>query len=755
MIRGVRRVPRLVAALLALLVIGAALPLPAGRAAAQEPLPRFVPGEVLIGWTPGRGPVQPVPPSADALRPDTTQPDWQAATAQLAQATRRPVLEARHDQGFARLKVGAGREAAEIARLAALPWVRYAEPNYIAYAADTGPGNAYYPNDPGYPLQWHMQRVGAPEAWAATRGSLSFVVAVLDTGVARNHPEFVGKLLPGKNYVEKLTVLPPEDDDPESHGTHVAGIIAAGLDNGQGVAGLAPDVKILPLKVLDSSRSGSYSDIRQAVIDAANSQAQVINMSLVGYDYSATLQDAIDYAVWRGRLVVAAAGNCPSGFTCDSNYPAAYPAAFPGVLAVGASSRFDQPAPYAIPKPYVGIAAPGGTAERGVWSATRGGYGYMAGTSMAAPMVSAAAALVWTFRPAATPDDIAALLKSTADKVGTHPATGQPLSYAGGRNDYFGYGRLNVGRAVRQVYPPSLLPPPEQRFLLDETRTVQTRAIQAGNPSYQGVLWQADVVYGAEWLSASPRSGASAYGAPGEITLRADAGALTPGVYFGLVRLTPLSPAGLTHVDVPAQLTVAARLSRSFLPLAGNNFASAWLDPDDPNALNRLELNLANDTGAQLILPFPVRFYGADHQFIQVSENGLATFGPGGAPLQPPVFCPGNGAAPNNALYVFAADWIDDGAGRVVVHQPNADTFVVTWQDVRLSGADARATFQLTLGRDGDFRAHYRSLPDPRAGIIGSENDDGTLAEQLLCQGIGRAAPLGGAIVFAPQAPWE
>jgi subtilisin family serine protease len=752
MIQRVRPVRRLFAALLALLVLFSALPAPA---TAQEARPSFVPGEVLIGWTPGRGPAPSVRPAPDALHPDAARPDWQAATREVGLRTGLHVLEARPDHGFARLKVTAGRESAEIERLQALPWVRYAEPNYIAYAADASAvsGAVVYPNDPDFPLQWHLHRVAAPEAWAATRGSLSFVVAVLDTGVARGHPEFAGKLLPGKNYLNPSQ--PPEDDDPESHGTHVTGIIAAGFDNGQGVAGLAPDVKILPLKVLDSTRSGSYSNIIQAILDAANSGAQVINMSLVGYDYSQALQAAIDQVTGLGSLVVAAAGNCPAGYTCDSAYPNAYPAALVNVLAVGASSRFDQPAPYAVPKPYVDIAAPGGTTERGVWSATRWGYGYMRGTSMSAPMVSAAAALVWTLLPAASPADIANLLENTADKVGADATFGQPLSYSGGRNDYFGYGRLNVARAVRQAYPPSLLPPPEQRFLLDQTRAVQTRTIQAGNPSYQSVLWQADVVYGAEWLTVSPQSGAAAYGAPGEVTLRADAATLSPGPYFGLVRLTPLAPAGLAHVDVPVQLTVAARISRNFLPLSGSLFGDTWRDPDDPNALYRLDLNLANDTGSQLVLPFPVRFYGATQQFIQVSENGLVTFGPGGSSLQPPAFCPGNGAAPNNALYVFAADWVADGNARIVVHQPDADTFVVTWQDVRRYGTDGRATFQLALGRNGDFRARYGSLPDPRAGIIGSESDDGTLAERVLCQGVGRPAPVGGAIVFSPQPPWE
>lgn len=743
--------------LLATLLLFSALPA-AARQFEQTPAPaRFVPGEVLIGWEPGRGPVQAVRAPANALQPDAAQADWQAAARQLEAATDLPALEARPDYGTARLAVQQGREQREIERLAALPWVRYAELNYIAYAADAGVADApaVYPNDPDFPKQWHAHRIDAPEAWALTRGSLSFVVAVLDTGVARGHPEFAGKLLDGRNYVTPS--LPPEDDDPESHGTHVTGIIAARFDNGIGVAGLAPDIKILPLKVLNSVRSGSYSDISQAIRDAANSQAQVINLSVVGLAYSQTLQDAVSYAIGRGALLVAAAGNCAQGGAVCQNIvnPTVYPAAFPGVLAVAASSRFDQPAPYSGYKPYIGIAAPGGTEERAVWSATRFGYGYMYGTSMAAPMVSAAAALVWTLRPAAAPAEIAELLRNTADKVGTYAGTNEPLSYVTGRNDYFGSGRLNLARAVRQVYPPSLTGPGWQTFLLNSGQSAQERVVELGNPSSQGVLWQASALEGGSWLSVSPSSSTAVFGAPGKLTLRVDAGSLAPGLYFGLIRVTPLAPAGLASVDIPVQVRVDTAALRTRLPMTGVNFGDTWYDPDAGDALYRLDLNLANNGLAQLVLPFPVTFYGVSHPVAQVSENGLVAFGPGNAPLAPPTTCPGNGAAPNNAVYVFAADWVADGGGGVVIHQPNADTFVVTWRDVRLNGTAARATFQLAITRGGEFRATYLSAADPRAGIIGVENDDGTVAQRILCQGAGQPAPVGKSIAFAPRAPWQ
>ena len=747
------RSPRtLLGALLAVLLVFLALPFPTAPVHAEDAPQRYVSGEVLIGWTPGRGPVAAVQPPQDALQPDAAAADWQAATRAVAAETGLPVLEARPDYGTARLKVRPGQEMAEIARLEALPWVSYAEPNYIAYAAGAP---AYYPNDPDFSKQWHALRVDAPGAWAMTRGSLSFVVAVLDTGVATGHPEFAGKLLGGRDYINNDYW--PEDDDPESHGTHVTGIIAAGFDNAMGVAGLAPDIKILPFKVLDATRIGPYSTISQAIRDAANSQAQVINMSFIGLDYSQTLQNAVSDAIGSGALLVAAAGNCAAGGGDCRNQinPTVYPAAFPGVLAVAASDRYDQITYYSGYKPYVGIAAPGGTAERGVWSTTRWGYGYLSGTSMSAPMVSAAAALVWTLRPAAPPAEIAELLKSTADKVGTYSSTGEPLAYPGGRNDYFGAGRLNIGRAVRQAYPPSLASPGYQDFFLGGSRAMQTREVAIENPSLQGVWWRADQVEGGSWLSISPSSGTSVFGAAGKLSLTANLGALSPGSYFALVKLTPLAPSGVASVNIPIQLQVAAKVSQSFLPVTGQAFGASWYDPDAADSLYRLDLNLTNDSLAQVVLPFPVTYYGASFQVIQVSDNGLVAFGQGNAPMKPPTVCPGNGAAPNNALYAFAADWVPEGDGHLIVHQPNNDTFVVTWRGVRLAGTEARATFQLEMRRSGEFLANYLAVDNPSAGIIGSENEDGTLAEQVLCRGLGRPAPVGGSVALTARAPWQ
>ena len=238
-----------------------------------------------------------------------------------------------------------------------------------------------------------------------------------------------------------------------------------------------------------------------------------MNLSLGGlvqnYDEQQTLQSAVDYAVARNVLVVAAAGNCAQGGQgCGYPNPMFYPAACNGVFAVAASDHFDNWATYSNYKSYVSLAAPGGLAEDALLSTVPGGYGFKYGTSMATPLVSGAAALVWTMQPAASYQQVAAILKDTADKVGANPLTGQPLTYTNGRNDYFGYGRLNVGQAVRRAYPPTLTPITEtQEFLLGGSMTQQTRLLTLINPSSQQVQWRATVVRGDSWLSIVPTSG--------------------------------------------------------------------------------------------------------------------------------------------------------------------------------------------------------------------------------------------------------
>ncbi len=506
---------------------------------------QFVPGEVLIALQPTS--IQPTAREAaqpNRFAPDRTSPEWQAAARELTRLTGLAVLDLQPEHGMARLAVPTGQEAIEIARLAALPWVRAVEPNHIAHATAT------YPTDPAFGEQWNLQRVDAPAAWDLTRGSFSLVVALVDSGLDRTHPEFANRIMPGYDYVNG----DPIPDDESGHGTHVAGILAAAYGNGIGITGLAPNVKLMPLKVLGADGSGNYYNIATAIRLAADSRAQIINLSLGGLAASTILRDAVTYVSNRNALVIAAAGNCAQGGAqCDYRLnPDFYPAAYPEALAVAASDHYDDWARYSGYKSYVALAAPGGLADDPIWSTLPGGYGFEHGTSMAAPLVSAAAALAWTFLPAASPTEIGAILKQTADKVGS-------AAYVGGRNDYFGFGQLNAGRAVRQAYPPSVQPvTAPQYFLLDGPLANQSVQVPLNNPSEREAQWQAAVTRPAPWLALLPTSAASTFSNPSALIMQAGPAALPVGIYTTTVVVQALPPASGIFT-IPVQLQVARR----------------------------------------------------------------------------------------------------------------------------------------------------------------------------------------------------
>ncbi len=723
--------------------------------AQNAPQAAYVPGEVLIGWAPD-GSIIPSGRRSETLTEDRSAPEWQAAAAKLASATGLRVVAAQPEYGTAVLAVPAGSEMAEVDRLRRLPWVAYAEPNYLALAAGGAGAAPIYPTDPSFGEQWNMRRIAAPAAWGLTLGSSTITVALVDSGVDRGHPEFAGRLLPGWDYVNN-------DSDPSDdygHGTHVAGILAAAMNNGLGVAGLAPQVKLLPLKVLDSSGGGSYANIASAIRRAADAGAQIINVSLGGSAWSQDMLDAVNYAQARqpvGVLVVAAIGNCAQGGSaCSGANPDFYPAGYPGVLAVASSDHFDRWATYSNYKSYVGIAAPGGVSADQILSTLPGSaYGTKYGTSMATPLVSAAAALVWTLKPAASYSEVAGILKDTADEVGSNPLTGQPLSYTGGRNNYFGDGRLNVGKAVRWAYPPALMRVADpQVFLLGDATIARTRQLVLENPSGQSVWWQASIMQGAGWLSLNPGAGTANYSAPGILGLRVERGALPPGDYLGSVRVQPLLPVGLASFDIPVELRIRDGLHRTYVPdIRSTSLGDGWRDPFGAGAFNRERLNLTNDTSLQLSLPFRVTFYGGNFSSLWVSDNGLVTFGsapPGAAPTD----CPPAATEPNNALYVLAADWRPDLGGQVVAHSADADTYVITWSAMLRSGSAVPATFQLVLRRAGVLTANYRIADLPAQSIVAAENGDGTVAQSVWCNGAGRAVGAGDVVVFNPVLPW-
>jgi subtilisin family serine protease len=291
---------------------------------------------------------------------------------------------------------------------------------------------AYMPNDPDFSdltMSYALHHVRALDAWEIVTGTPEIVIAVLDSGVRADHPEFAGRLLPGYDFVN-------EDDNPEDdsgHGTHVAGIMAAAMNNGMGIAGVCPNCSLLPVKVLNQSNLGSWWQLAQGIIFAVDNGAQVLNLSLGSVVPSATLERAIDYAFEHGAIVIAAAGNQGS----DEPF---YPAAIDGVIGVGAITSKGTLWSKSNYGSYVDLVAPGELIYSTYYDLNNiyRGYTFMNGTSMAASFVSGVAGLLLTVAPDLSAEDVtSALILGTTD-----------LGVAGWEPQ-FGYGNLNAMGSLR------------------------------------------------------------------------------------------------------------------------------------------------------------------------------------------------------------------------------------------------------------------------------------------------------------------
>ncbi len=305
--------------------------------------------------------------------------------------------------GLYRADEGTSLTAMRAMLRSALPWDVEVEENRVVAALGV--------NDPYRYVQWNLDLLDIDRAWTTTTGA-GVVVAVIDSGVALYGEDAPRHTVAGWDFVDN-------DADPtdlNGHGTHVAGTIAQATDNGRGVAGVAPDATIMPIRVLDRYGSGSVYWSAKGIRYATDNGADVINLSL-GSPYSSSVErSAIDYALNRGVVVVAASGN-------EGRASLNYPAAYDGVIAVGAVGGGGRVAPYS--NGGVDVVAPGGdmSADRtgdgyadGILQETISGggttYQFMEGTSMASPHVAAVAALLLS--AGARPHDVEPLLTSTA-----------------------------------------------------------------------------------------------------------------------------------------------------------------------------------------------------------------------------------------------------------------------------------------------------------------------------------------------------
>lgn len=327
---------------------------------------------------------------------------------------------------------------------------------------DPCPPGGVCPDDPLFPDQINLNSYGqnqaaidadidAPEAWAIeTGGSNTVVVAMIDGGIGLpgepEHPDLDGRILPGETFQDTTKGI----EDVSGHGTLTTGITAAAGDNGLGGAGVSWGVLILPVKVCTINEGGgldcSYGDVAEGIIWAADNGADIMNISLRawtgGSDPPQVLTAAVEYAAQQGVLMIAAAGNSVTPY---ADLPIDYPAAYPQVMAVTATTKCNELHPYsnystAFDQFFgieVDVTAPG---DDVVTTVNTGGFGFGCCTGAAAAQVSGVAALLKSYDPTLTADQIRSIINSTADDLGDP-----------GQDPMFGYGRLNAHRALLAV----------------------------------------------------------------------------------------------------------------------------------------------------------------------------------------------------------------------------------------------------------------------------------------------------------------
>lgn len=274
-------------------------------------------------------------------------------------------------------------------------------------------------NDPYYGNAWHLPKIQALAALDTTLGN-GVTVAILDTGVDPNHPDLAGQMVAGWNMYDNNS----DSSDVHGHGTQVAGVVAAASNNSQGVASIAWQAKVMPVRISQPDGYASFSTIANGLIWAADNGARVANISY-GVSGSAAVQSAAQYMRNKGGVVVVAGGN--SGV-----YDATAPNAT--MISVAATNSSDTRPSWSTYGEFIDISAPG----VGIWTTAKGGgYSAPSGTSFASPATAGVVTLIKSANPALSPAQVEDILKSTADDLGS-----------AGYDTYYGHGRINAAAAV-------------------------------------------------------------------------------------------------------------------------------------------------------------------------------------------------------------------------------------------------------------------------------------------------------------------
>ena len=310
-------------------------------------------------------------------------------------------------------------EQAVVQQLAHHPFLKFAE-------LDRRVKSTFVPNDPYFGSEWHLSKVGAPTAWDSTQGN-GVTIAILDSGVDGAHPDLLPNLVAGYNFVDNNT----NTADACGHGTAVAGTAAAATNNSTGVAGIAGQSKIMPVRIayFDTAYNGCYayySTVANGITYAADHGARIANASYGGLAGSSTIQSAGQYLKSKGGLLFVSAGN--DGI--NANFPATST-----MIPVSATDGNDAITSWSSYGDYVALSAPG----VGLYTTSQGSaYGSWSGTSFSSPLTAGVGALLMAANPSLDNLTIENLLYSTAVDLGTT-----------GRDIYYGYGRVNAAAGVQ------------------------------------------------------------------------------------------------------------------------------------------------------------------------------------------------------------------------------------------------------------------------------------------------------------------
>lgn len=730
----------------------------------STPIPPFAPGVVLVGV---RGDVVEASSTAAAmpwadLEVLAAEPlPLRFGALQGTSASTSAAEEAGPLSGY-RLSVPVGTEWNTIETLSTHGEIVFAEPDWVVQIAQGDPSSSadtvavteaakavletpFAVTDTLYDDQWYMQRIGSSRAWALalaeSQGSLATIqVAVIDTGVDYTHPDLVSVLNPGRNYVEPSVPCPAsatDEFDDNGHGTHVAGLVAAAM-NGVGTVGPGLQVRITPYKALDCIGLGYISDIAPAIGDAVDDGTQIINLSLQLSIDSFVLGVAVQDAVAHGVLIIAASGN-------QGVERVSYPAAYPDVLAVGATSYSDLRAYYSNRGPELDIMAPGGLTANSIlstWTSytgarcpagarrvNGGNYCNAEGTSMATGIVTGAAALIMSLRPDLDADEVQEILLNSAA-----PLVGLPSEV--------GRGRLDMASAVRLALKPRLeyAAAGMVASALDG-QSAFTVTLPLSNPSLARIQVELTPTITTTWSAlVGPHAGEVSYGKNLDVQMVFTPTAVTVGTYYSSLRVTAKAEGGGTSIyfvntrlNVYPTMVGSERLYLAWLGTPGESFQ--WAVPDSHG---RTAYTIGSSSSIVVDLPFTMTVRNESYTDLRVYADGFVVASSTAFPANLPNRCLANQVWPPFAVYGWWSDLSLGLDSTLSTFQPDPDHFVVEYSRFISAGSsdpDDRVSFQIVLDRNGQIVLNYAETPEhlPAGVTVGASIIDGRYYNQIAC----------------------